>query len=149
MIDWRTKDLRNMGMELSLETQESIENYLLRGWAPGGYLESMFAHDYERAFACADTANRQTIWALWRWITEGAPSLCHGSYEAVGMWRDDVGYRRTDYVKGLEQKAIWQKLSTCLAKTCCIVIQTRVYLWNAVCNSYFLKGTFYAFQYRN
>ena len=61
MIDWRTKDLRNMGMELSLDTQEAIENYLLRGWAPGGHLESMFAHDYERAFACADTANRQTI----------------------------------------------------------------------------------------
>ena len=112
MIDWRTKDLRNMGMELSLDTQESIGNYLLRGWAPGGYLESMFAHDYERAFACADTANRQTIWALWRWIREGAPPLCHGSYKAVGMWRDDVGYRRTDYVKDLEQKAIWQKLST-------------------------------------
>ena len=112
MIDWRTKDLRNMGMELSLETQEAIENYLLRGWAPGGHLESMFAHDYERAFACADTANRQTIWALWRWIREGAPPLCHGSYKAVGMWRDDVGYRRTDYVKDLEQKAIWQKLST-------------------------------------
>jgi hypothetical protein len=112
MIDWRTKDLRNMGMELSLDTQEAIENYLLRGWAPGGYLEAMFAHDYERAFACADTANRQTIWALWRWIREGAPPLCHGSYKVVGMWRDDVGYRRTDYVKDLEQKAIWQKLST-------------------------------------
>ena len=112
MIDWRTKDLRNMGMELSLDTQEAIENYLLRGWAPGGHLESMFAHDYERAFACADTANRQTIWALWCWIREGAPPLCHGSYKAVGMWRDDVGYCRTDYLKDSEQKAIWQKLST-------------------------------------
>ena len=112
MIDWRTKDLRNMGMELSLETQEAIENYLLRGWAPGGYLESMLAHDYERAFACADTANRQTIWALWRWIKEGAPALCHGSYAAINMWRDDVGYRRTDYVKEQEKKAMWQKLST-------------------------------------
>ena len=112
MIDWRTKDLRNMGMELSLETQKSIENYLLHGWAPGGYVESMFAHDYERAFACADTANRQTIWALWRWITESAPPLCHGSYGAVEMWRYDFGGRRTDYVKKVEQTAIWQKLST-------------------------------------
>jgi hypothetical protein len=112
MIDWRTKDLRNMGMELSLETQEAIENYLLRGWAPGGYLESMLAHDYERAFACADTANRQTIWALQRWISESAPPQCHGSYEAVGMWRDDVGYCRTDYIREIEQAAIWRKLST-------------------------------------
>ena len=112
MIDWRNKDLRNIGMELSLETQESIENYLTHGWAPGGYVESMLAHDYERAFFVADIGNRQTIWALWRWITEGAPALCHGSYEAVGMWRYDLGGRRTDYVKDLEQQAIWQKLST-------------------------------------
>jgi hypothetical protein len=112
MIDWRTKDLRNMGMELALETQEAIENYLLHGWAPGGHLEAMLAHDYERAFPTADTANRQTIWALQRWISESAPPLCHGSYRAIDMWRDDVDGRRTDYVKGLEQKAMWQKLST-------------------------------------
>ena len=111
MIDWRTKDLQNMGMELSLETEESIENYLLGAWAPGGYLESMMAHDYARAFATADTANRQTMWALQRWISESAPPLCHGSYGAIDMWRDDVGYRRTDYVRILEQAAMWQKLS--------------------------------------
>jgi hypothetical protein len=112
MIDWRTSDLRNMGLELSLETQQSIENYLIHGWAPGGYVEAMMAHDYERAFACADTANRQTIWVLWRWIREGAPELCHGSYEAIDMWRDDVGNRRSDYVQTVEQAAIWRKLST-------------------------------------
>jgi hypothetical protein len=112
MIDWRNKDLRNIGMELSLETQQSIESYLLRGWAPGGYLESMLAHDYERAFATADTANRQTIWVLQRWISESAPPQCHGSYEAVDRWRDDLGGCRTDYVRTLEQAAIWRKLST-------------------------------------
>lgn len=112
MIDWLTKDLRNMGMELSLNTQEAIENYLIHGWAPGGYVESMLAHDYERAFACADTANRQTIWVLQRWITESAPVLCHGSYAAISKWRDDLDGCRTDYVKDLEQKAIWRKLST-------------------------------------
>ena len=112
MIDWRTTDLRDMGMELSLDTQKAIEDYVLRGWAPGGHLEAMFAHDYERAFACADTANRQTIWALWRWIRDSAPPLCHGSYLAIDLWRNDVDGRRTDYVKGLEQKAIWNKLRT-------------------------------------
>lgn len=112
MIDWRTLDLRDMGLELSRETQQSITDYLLHGWAPGGHLEAMFAHDYERAFATADTANRQTIWVLWRWISESAPPLCHGSYLAIDLWRDDVDGRRTNYVKALEQKAIWQKLST-------------------------------------
>jgi hypothetical protein len=112
MIDWQNKDLRNIGLELSLETQQSIESYLLRGWAPGGYVSSMMAHDYERAFACADTANRQTIWVLWRWITDYAPPLCHGSYQAVDMWCDDVGDRRSDYVRTVEQAAMWRKLST-------------------------------------
>jgi hypothetical protein len=112
MIDWQNKDLRNIGMELSLETLQSIESYLLRGWAPGGYVESMLAHDYERAFACADTANRQTIWVLWRWLRDDAPPHCHGSYEAIDWWRDDVGGRRTNYVKEQEKKAIWQKLRT-------------------------------------
>jgi len=95
-----------------LDTQEAIENYLLRGWTPGGYLESMFAHDYERAFPIADTANRQTIWALQRWISESAPPLCHGSYRAIDMWCGDVGNRRSDYVRTVEQAAMWQKLST-------------------------------------
>ena len=112
MIDWRTSDLRDMGLELSLETQQSIESYLLRGWAPGGYVSSMLAHDYERAFACADTANRQTIWALWRWVRDDAPPHCHGSYQDIDMWCADAGGRRSDYVRKLEQAAIWQKLST-------------------------------------
>jgi hypothetical protein len=111
MIDWRTKDQRNIGLELSLQTQQSIENYLLHGWAPGGYVEAMLAHDYARAFACADTANRQTIWVLWLWITTYSPALCHGSYKAIDMWRDDVDGRRTDYVRTVEQAAMWQKLS--------------------------------------
>ena len=110
MIDWRNKDLRNIGMELSLETQESMENYLLRGWAPGGYVESMLAHDYERAFACADTANRQTIWVLWRWLRDDAPPLCHGSYRDIDLWRDDVGGRRTAWITEQEKRFIWKKL---------------------------------------
>lgn len=115
MIDWTTAGsghLRNMGMELSLDTQEAIENYVLRGWAPGGYVEAMMAHDYERAFYMADTANRQTIWVLWRWITDEAPALCHGSYRAITHWRNDVDGCRTAYRQELEKKAIWNKLRT-------------------------------------
>jgi hypothetical protein len=110
MIDWQNRDLRDIGMELSLETQQSIESYLLRGWAPGGYVESMLAHDYERAFACADVANRQTIWVLWRWLRDYAPPLCHGSYRAIDLWRDDVGGHRTAWATEQEKRFIWKKL---------------------------------------
>lgn len=112
MIDWNTSDGRNMGLELSVDTQESIENYLIHGWSPGGFVESMMAHDYERAFATADTANRQTIWVLWNWIRNYAPPLCHGSYKAVDLWRDNVDGRRTAYAEPILKSAVWKKLST-------------------------------------
>lgn len=114
MIDWCSvnSDLKMVGMEIPEHTQETLEHYLLRGWAPGGFVESMLAHDYDRAFACADTANRQMIWAIWRWISESSPPLCHGSYKAIEMWRDDLGGRRTNYVREIEQAAMWRKLST-------------------------------------
>jgi len=44
----------------------------------------------------------------------GTPSrkLVAAGYKAIPMWRDDVGNRRSDYVRTVEQAAIWRKLST-------------------------------------
>lgn len=101
-----------MGMEVPDHTAETLEHYLLKGYAPGGFVEAMLANDYGRAFASADTANRQMIWAIWRWITTEAPPLSRGSYEAIEMWRDDVGGRRTAFADPILKSAVWKKLST-------------------------------------
>jgi hypothetical protein len=111
MIDFDNLDLKHMGMEVPGHTRDTISNYLLRGWAPGGFVESMIAKDYERALYSADTANRQMFWAIAMWINESMPAQSRGSYKAIEMWRDDFGSCRSTYRTELEKKAVWKKLT--------------------------------------
>jgi hypothetical protein len=113
MIDFDdgTRNLKYMGMEIPEHTKDTVRNYLLRGWAPGGFVESMIAKDYERALYCADTANRQMFWAIAMWINECMPRHAVGSYDAIEKWRDDFNGHRTEYVKAVEQDFIWKNLS--------------------------------------
>jgi hypothetical protein len=111
MIDFEDLDRRHMGMEVPGHTRDTITNYLLRGWAPGGFVESMIAKDYERALYSADTANRQMFWAIAMWINENMPAESRGSYKAIEMWRDDLGGRRTGYRNEIEKQAVWKKLT--------------------------------------
>jgi hypothetical protein len=113
MIDFDDSEsnLKYMGMEIPQHTRNTIENYLIRGWAPGGFVESMIAKDYDRALYTADTANRQMFWIIAMWVNECMPAQSRGSYQAIEMWRDDLAGRRTEFVKDLEQKHIWKTLS--------------------------------------
>jgi hypothetical protein len=110
MIDFDDSNLKYMGMEVPGHTRDTITNYLLRGWAPGGFVESMIAKDYERALYSADTANRVMFWAIAMWINESMPAESRGSYRAIEMWRDDLGGRRTAYRTEIEKQAVWKKL---------------------------------------
>jgi hypothetical protein len=109
MIDWHDNYI--YGMEVPNHTKETLQDYLIKGYAPGGFVESMLTHNYERAFACADVANRQMIWIVWRWISDHAPRDSHGSYEAVVKWRCDLDGRRTRWVEELEKKVMWRTLT--------------------------------------
>jgi hypothetical protein len=111
MIDFDDYDLRYMGMEVPRHTRDSITNYLIRGWAPGGFVESMIAKDYERALYCADTGNRQMFWAIAMWINECMPAGSRGSYKAIEKWRDDLDGCRTAYRTEVEKQAVWKKLT--------------------------------------
>ena len=99
-------------MRVPDHTCETLENYLLRGWSPGGFVEAMLAHDHDRAFACADTGNRQMIWAVWRWIRDDAPALSHGSYEHIQHWQEDLGGRRTAFANPIFKALTWKTLTT-------------------------------------
>jgi hypothetical protein len=103
-------NLKYMGMEVPDHTRETIKNYLIHGWAPGGFVESMIAKDYERALYCADTGNRQMFWAIAMWINEYTPSQSRGSYKAIEMWRDDLDSCRSTWVKTIEKQEMWRLL---------------------------------------
>ena len=112
MLDFDTKMLSYVGMEIPDHTQEALEHYLLRGYEPGGFLTSMLAGDLYRAISVADTVNRQMMWAIGRWIINNAPRGSWGSYDSVSAWCDDADGRRTAYATEVERTHIVRVLST-------------------------------------
>lgn len=101
----------HMGMTVPDHTQETLEHYLLRGFEPGGFITSMLAMDMPRALGTADTANRQMMWTIGRWIIENAPAGSWGSYENVRNWIQDVDGHRTAFATKVEKDYIVRVLS--------------------------------------
>lgn len=99
LVDFNTEDdLKHMDLGLPIHTCETIENYLVRGYQPGGFVTAMLAKDYERALCIADTANRQRFWNIATWIKDRAPEGSWGSYDAVEHWCRDQDGCRTKWV---------------------------------------------------
>lgn len=113
MIDFDSADhdMKYMGQEVPHHTRETIEHYLLRGWAPGGFVESMLANDLERALYTADIVNRQRFWTIAMWIREYAPRESWGSYDAIEKWRDDFMGCRSAFAEKVEKDFVWKQLS--------------------------------------
>ena len=111
MIDFNTDNLNYMGMTVPDHTQDSLVRYFINGWEPGGFLTSMLTGDLYRAITVADTANRQMLWAIGRWIMDNAPQGSWGSAESVHNWCTDVNGIRTRWTTEVEKKHMWKVLS--------------------------------------
>lgn len=91
-------------------TRESLVNYLMKGWEPGGFVESMLAMDMERAVYAADFVNGANIQSIARWIIEYCPRESWGSYEQVTNWLNDINDRRSQFVTRVEKNEVWNIL---------------------------------------
>ena len=91
-------------------TRETLVNYLLKGWKPGGFCEAILAMDLQRTVYTADMANGPAIQKIARWIIEKCPDGSWGSYEAVNNWLEDVNGCRTRFVEYAEQQDMWNVL---------------------------------------
>ena len=88
-------------LEVPKHTQEALQNYLLYGYPPGGFLSAMLANDMYRAIGNADAANKQAMWAIGYWIVTCAPAQSRGSYERIEHWCNDIDCCRTAYAEPL------------------------------------------------
>jgi hypothetical protein len=100
----------HMGMEVPVHTQETIKNYLLYGFEPGGFVTSMLALDMERALTTADTGNRQMMWVIGQWIIQNAPTGSWGDYDTVRDWCVDTDGRRSRFVEQYKKQQMWESL---------------------------------------
>lgn len=77
--------------------RESMENYLMYGWEPGGFMSAMFAGDLFRAASSGDQANGPAMQGIAKWIMHSAPHGSWGSEEAVHNWCLDLEGCRTNF----------------------------------------------------
>ena len=98
-----------VGMQWSENQKRTMNDFLFNGLMPGGHMEAMLAHDYERALYNADVHSRTVFWATATWIRENAPELCQGSYRAVEFWCQSPELRE-QFRAECEKKYMWDKL---------------------------------------
>jgi len=67
-------------------TKDTIDNYVLRGWKPGGFVTAMLANDLKGACGAADSINKKYIWDICSYIYNNTPYQSQGSYQAVEDW---------------------------------------------------------------
>ena len=106
LFDWS----QSYGEVFSEDFKESMANYLINGFMPGGFGESMLAHDMERSLYNCDTHNCRVYVAIARWVRTECPPGAHGSYELVKAWSEDQDGRRTRFAEPLIKAHAWATL---------------------------------------
>jgi len=92
-------------------TQHSIEDYLIRGWYPSGFLESVLTNDLFAASYKADVANRPALREIVMWFFNNSPAHSFGSKKNIDDWCADKDHIRTEFVTSIEKAVIWNKLN--------------------------------------
>ena len=67
-------------------TKDTIDNYVMKGWKPGGFVLAMLANDLKGACGTADSINRRYIFEICSYIYNHTPYQSQGSYQAVEDW---------------------------------------------------------------
>lgn len=91
---------------------EGLENYLMHGLKPGGFLTAVLANDLFGAANRADHWNRQRLPEIVNEILHKVPSLAIGSYEAVDDWCKDTDGVRSTYARIKEKELAVKLLKT-------------------------------------
>ena len=90
---------------------ERLENYLMHGFEPGGFLTSVLANDLFAAVARADHWNKPNIHNIVYEINRVMPAMSFGSYDHVKDWLADKDGCRTEYVEYMEKQRMWDIMS--------------------------------------
>jgi hypothetical protein len=89
---------------------EGIENYLLFGYEPGGFLSAVLAGDLFLAASRADHLNFQRLAEIARTVYHNMPAGTIGSYEIINEWIKDKSGRRAHYAETKKKEYVWKVL---------------------------------------
>ena len=91
-------------------TQIAIDEYILNGWEPSGFLTAVIKNDLFRVVYVADTANIQRLPQIVKWLMKHVPASAIGSQEAIDLWVNDADGRRTNFVDRKLKAKMWERL---------------------------------------
>lgn len=66
--------------------QEAIRSYVIKGIAPGHFLQGVITNDLRMAVNHADMTNLPLLKLYAQWFYNVAPGNCHGSLQAMMKW---------------------------------------------------------------
>lgn len=92
-------------------TQESMIHYLIGGYPPSGFMESILEGDLHRAVRVADMANKPKIHTITLWVLKHYPPVAVGGEETIQAWCSDANGRRSKYVERISKEMTWDKLN--------------------------------------
>ena len=90
---------------------ESLENYVMHGLQPGGFLTAVIANDLFRAVSRADHWSQKDLYKIAFEVSLHMPVHGCGSYDAVRDWIADKDGRRSHYVEHLKKQRMMDILS--------------------------------------
>lgn len=89
---------------------EGIENYLIFGYEPGGFLRAVLAGDLFLAASRADYNNFGKLAEIAKTVYHHMPAGTIGSYEVVDEWIKDKSGRRAHYAEAKKKEYVWKVL---------------------------------------
>lgn len=85
--------------------RDGLENYLIHGIEPGGFLMAVLTNNLYGAVYRADATNVTRIYHIVCFL-HTLPSICFGNKEIVYMWMNDAGGIRSNYSKRMREQTI-------------------------------------------
>lgn len=89
---------------------QSLENYLIHGYEPGGFLTAVLCNNLYLAVGRADHWNKQNLLRIVNEVIHKMPDISIHSRKAVRDWCMDVDGRRSAYARQKEKEYTWRAL---------------------------------------
>ena len=89
---------------------EGLENYLMYGLEPGGFLTAVLARDLFLAASRADHWNSSRLADIAKIVWHTMPAISIGNYDAVRDWCNDKDGRQSAYSLQKQKEYTWRVL---------------------------------------
>jgi hypothetical protein len=74
------------GYNIPEHTQESLTNYIERGYKPGGFLTAVLCNDLFGSLSSADHLNKDCLEDIVRWIYMNLPPSMYKTENNINAW---------------------------------------------------------------